>query len=115
MRPWDRLLPAAARRWDGNDHYRRGPACEAALAHFFLRFALCPDPVPQNGARCMSPLTQAAVVHYALKPDGVELREIAVPPIGEDDVLLEVGAVSVCASDVHQARNTQSWPGNVPV
>jgi L-iditol 2-dehydrogenase len=63
----------------------------------------------------MSPLTQAAVVHYALKPDGVELREIAVPPIGEDDVLLEVGAVSVCGSDVHQARNTQSWPVNVPV
>jgi alcohol dehydrogenase/L-iditol 2-dehydrogenase len=30
-------------------------------------------------------------------------------------VLLEVGAVSVCGSDVHQSRNTQSWPVAVPV
>jgi alcohol dehydrogenase/L-iditol 2-dehydrogenase len=63
----------------------------------------------------MAPSTQAAVVHYALQPDAVELREIAVPAIGEDEVLLEVGAVSVCGSDVHQARNTQSWPVDVPV
>src|SRR5207247_3289871 len=41
--------------------------------------------------------------------------EIAVPEIGEDDVLLEVGAVSVCGSDVHQARNTHSWPVDIPV
>ena len=51
-----------------------------------------------------------AVVHYALEPLAVELREVPVPEIGDDDVLLEVGAVSVCGSDVHQARNTQSWP-----
>ena len=30
-------------------------------------------------------------------------------------MLLRVGAVSVCGSDVHQAYNTQSWPVNVPV
>ena len=59
--------------------------------------------------------TQSAVVHYALQPLGVELREIAVPEIGDDDVLLEVGAVSVCGSDVHQAWNTHSWPVNIPV
>ena len=59
--------------------------------------------------------TQPAVVHYALRPDGVELREVAVPEIGEDDVLIEVGAVSVCGSDVHQARNAHSWPVDVPV
>jgi L-iditol 2-dehydrogenase len=56
-----------------------------------------------------------AVVHYALEPGAVELREIAVPEIADDQVLLQVGAVSVCGSDVHQARNTHSWPVNVPV
>jgi alcohol dehydrogenase/L-iditol 2-dehydrogenase len=59
--------------------------------------------------------TQPAVVQYALEPLAVELREIAVHPIADDEVLLEVGAVSVCGSDVHQSRNTQSWPVNVPV
>jgi alcohol dehydrogenase/L-iditol 2-dehydrogenase len=29
--------------------------------------------------------------------------------------LLQVGAVSVCGSDVHQAHKTHSWPVNVPV
>lgn len=60
-------------------------------------------------------VTQPAVVHYALLPLAVELREVPVPDIGEGEVLLEVGAVSVCGSDVHQAHNTQSWPVNVPV
>lgn len=61
------------------------------------------------------PATQAAVVHYALEPLAVELREVSIPQIEDDDVLLAVGAVSVCGSDVHQARNTHSWPVNVPV
>ena len=59
--------------------------------------------------------THAAVVHYALEPLAVELREIPVPAVGEGEVLLEVGAVSVCGSDVHQAHKTHSWPVNVPV
>lgn len=59
--------------------------------------------------------SQPGVVHYALQPDAVELRSIAIPAIGEADVLLDVGAVSVCGSDVHQARNTHSWPVDVPV
>ncbi len=59
--------------------------------------------------------TQPAVVHYALRPYGVELRDVAVPAIEDDEVLLEVGAVSVCGSDVHQARNTHSWPVDIPV
>jgi len=58
---------------------------------------------------------QAAVVHYALEPLAVELREVPIPEIGETDVLLSVGAVSVCGSDVHQSRNTHSWQVNVPV
>jgi alcohol dehydrogenase/L-iditol 2-dehydrogenase len=59
--------------------------------------------------------THAAVVHYALEPLAVELREIPVPDVGEGEVLLAVGAVSVCGSDVHQAHKTHSWPVNVPV
>jgi alcohol dehydrogenase/L-iditol 2-dehydrogenase len=60
-------------------------------------------------------MTQAAVVQYALEPMAVELRDIAVPEIGDTDVLLRVGAVSVCGSDVHQCYNTHSWPVNLPV
>jgi L-iditol 2-dehydrogenase len=59
--------------------------------------------------------THPAVVHYALQPHAVELREVPVPDIGEGDVLLKVGGVSVCGSDVHQAHNTHSWTVNVPV
>ena len=59
--------------------------------------------------------TQPAVVHYALQPLAVELREVPVPEIGEGEALLAVGAVSVCGSDVHQAHNTHSWAVNVPV
>src|SRR5688500_17452594 len=67
------------------------------------------------GCKLMAAATHPAVVHYALEPNAVEVREVAVPTIGDNDVLLEVGAVSVCGSDVHQARNTHSWPVNVPV
>ncbi len=55
------------------------------------------------------------LVQYALEPQAVELRELAVPALGEEDVLLRVGAVSVCGSDVHQYHNQQSWPVRVPV
>src|ERR687896_1484513 len=60
-------------------------------------------------------MNQSAVVQYALAPLAVELRDVAVPEIGDGDVLLRVGAVSVCGSDVHQAYNTHSWPVNIPV
>jgi alcohol dehydrogenase/L-iditol 2-dehydrogenase len=56
-----------------------------------------------------------AVVQYDLKPGSVEVREMAIPEIGEDEVLLQVGAVSVCGSDVHQYHGSQSWPVAVPV
>ena len=58
---------------------------------------------------------QMAVVHVALKPGGVELREKAIPEFGDDEVLLRVGAVAVCGSDIHQWHNTHTWPVNVPV
>jgi len=59
--------------------------------------------------------TMSGVVQYALAPGAVELRELPTPDIGEEDVLLQVGAVSVCGSDVHQYHNSQSWPVRVPV
>ena len=56
-----------------------------------------------------------AVVHYELAPGACELREVAVPEIGPEDVLLRVGAVGVCGSDVHLYHNTHSWPVDDPV
>ncbi|HEY9231619.1 MAG TPA: zinc-binding dehydrogenase, partial [Blastocatellia bacterium] len=55
------------------------------------------------------------LVQYELQPQAVELRELAVPEVSEDEVLLRVGAVSVCGSDIHQYHNKQSWPVSVPV
>src|SRR3989449_1566899 len=60
--------------------------------------------------------SMAAVVHFALKPGAVELRELPRPrDLSDDEVLLQTGAVGVCGSEVHQYHNTHSWPVNVPV
>jgi L-iditol 2-dehydrogenase len=62
------------------------------------------------------PAGMAAVVHYALKEGGVELREVPRPEsLADDEVLLATEAVGVCGSDLHQYHNLQSWPVNVPV
>ena len=53
-----------------------------------------------------------ALVNYAREPLSVDLRETPVPAIGETDVLLRVGAVSVCGSDLHQWRGSHSWAVN---
>jgi alcohol dehydrogenase/L-iditol 2-dehydrogenase len=58
---------------------------------------------------------QTAVVNYASTPNCVRLEEIGIPEIGEDDVLLEVAAVGVCGSDLHQWTGDHSWPVNYPV
>lgn len=58
--------------------------------------------------------TMPALVNYSRDPLSVELREVEVPSIGEKDVLLRVGAVSVCGSDLHQWRGSHSWPVNYP-
>jgi L-iditol 2-dehydrogenase len=60
----------------------------------------------------MEPL---ALVNYSAEKGAVELRPVAVPPPAEDEVLLEVGAVSVCGSDVHQWQALNSWPVRHPV
>jgi L-iditol 2-dehydrogenase len=58
--------------------------------------------------------TMPALVNYAREPLAVELREVRLPTIGERDVLLRVGAASVCGSDLHQWRASHSWPVNYP-
>lgn len=63
----------------------------------------------------MSSLLNPAVVNFAPEKGSVEIREIAVPSIGDDDVLLEVVNVGVCGSDLHQWTADHSWPVNYPV
>jgi len=60
-------------------------------------------------------MKSAAVVNYAPEKWSVELREIPVPEIGDEDVLLEVANVGVCGSDLHQWTSDHSWPVNYPV
>src|ERR1700733_2708636 len=56
-----------------------------------------------------------ALINYAPEPESVEMREIPVPGIGDNDVLLAVQAVGVCGSDIHQCYGKQSWKVNYPV
>ena len=44
----------------------------------------------------MSSTKNAAVVNFAEQKYSVEIREIPIPEIGEEDVLLEVENVGVC-------------------
>ncbi len=60
-------------------------------------------------------ITMMALVNFSSQPHSVELREVPVPEIGEDDVLLRVHAVSICGSDLHQYAGTHSWKVNYPV
>ena len=56
-----------------------------------------------------------AVINYSSEKGSVEIREIAIPEIGDDDVLLEVANVGVCGSDLHQWTADHSWKVNYPV
>ena len=58
--------------------------------------------------------TMPGLVNYAPQHGSVELREVSVPEIGEQDVLLKVQAVSICGSDLHQWHGTHSWKVNYP-
>lgn len=64
----------------------------------------------------MPTASMAAIVHYALERNAVELREVPRPsdPV-DDEVLLSTRAVGVCGSEIHQYHNTQSWAVNTPV
>jgi L-iditol 2-dehydrogenase len=60
-------------------------------------------------------MSSAAVVNFAPEKGSVEIREIPLPEIGEEDILLEVANVGVCGSDLHQWTADHSWPVNYPV
>src|SRR5438132_1873993 len=59
--------------------------------------------------------TQPAIVNFAAEPHSVDLREVPVPDIGDDEVLLAVRGVGICGSDLHQFHGTHSWKVNYPV
>jgi L-iditol 2-dehydrogenase len=59
--------------------------------------------------------TMPAVINYAPEPNSVELREVPVPEIGDNDVLLAVQAVGVCGTDIHLAYGQHSGKINYPV
>jgi L-iditol 2-dehydrogenase len=60
-------------------------------------------------------MKSAGVVNYSSKPGSVELQEVEYPTFGDDDVIMQVEAVSVCGSDLHQWHGTNSWAVNYPV
>jgi len=60
-------------------------------------------------------MSHPAVVNFAAEKHSVELRSIATPEIGPQDVLMQVAAVGVCGSDLHQWTADHSWPVNYPV
>ena len=60
-------------------------------------------------------MKSAAVVNFSSEPHSVEVREVDRPVCGDDDVIIQVEAASVCGSDLHQWEGTNSWPVNYPV
>ncbi len=56
-----------------------------------------------------------AVVNYGPEPHSVELREVPIPEIGDQEVLLAVQAVGVCGTDIHQAYERHRRKLNYPV
>lgn len=64
----------------------------------------------------MPPQSMNALVHYALEPGAVALREAPYPGApAEGEVLLASQAAGICGSDIHQFHHTQSWAVRVPV
>ena len=60
-------------------------------------------------------MSQVAVVNYGPERHSVELRDVAEPSLGANDVLLEVQAVGVCGSDLHMWTGDQSWEVKYPM
>ena len=60
-------------------------------------------------------MKSAGVVNFSSEPHSVEVREVDHPVAGDDDVIIQVEAASVCGSDLHQWEGSNSWPVNYPV
>lgn len=63
----------------------------------------------------MTSATQPAVVCYSSQRYSVETREIPLPNIRDDEVLLKVANVGVCGSDLHMWLGDQSWTVPYPL
>ena len=55
-----------------------------------------------------------AVVKYDNVDGATELRDVAVPEIGPDDVLVKVAYTGICGSDPHMHHNKVTYKVNVP-
>jgi len=56
-----------------------------------------------------------ALVKYGNKPGQVEIRDVPVPQIGPEDVLLEIKAAGICGWDIEMWQHKMANPVNVPV
>lgn len=56
-----------------------------------------------------------AVVKYDNVAGATEVREVPVPEIGPDDVLVETAYIGICGSDPHMHHNKVSYKVNVPL
>lgn len=56
-----------------------------------------------------------AVVKYAQKDGSTEIRDISIPEIGPEDVLVKVKYIGICGSDPHMHHNNVSYPVDVPL
>jgi L-iditol 2-dehydrogenase len=59
--------------------------------------------------------TMAAVVKYGQADGEVELRDMPVPSLREDQVLLRVRAAGICGSDIEMWRHRFTYKVNTPV
>ena len=57
-----------------------------------------------NAATCGSPADGMAKVAVLTKPGCIELRDVAIPPLGDDDILVKVEGAGICGTDVHEWR-----------
>jgi len=56
-----------------------------------------------------------ALVKYGNKDGQVEIRDVPIPEIGADDVLLEVKSAGICGWDIEMWRHKMANPVTVPV
>ena len=59
--------------------------------------------------------TMKAVVKYGQVDGAVEVRDVPVPEISDNDVLLRVRAAGVCGSDIEMWRHRFTYKVNTPV
>ena len=55
-----------------------------------------------------------AVVKYKREDGNTEIRDLPVPELGPEDVLIKVAYIGICGSDPHMFRNQVSYVMNIP-